>query len=95
MSFILSITGLPRKCFTDQIQGQLFLASNKSGCHSRGQLQEKPSAVCLEEVVSDQNISFWFLNGKGGGGSARLCVMESKWMSAVAHNSAMPGRMAN
>lgn len=64
MSFVLSTTGLPGKYFTDQIQGQLFLASNKSSCHSGGQLREKPSAVCLEEVVSDQNTSFWFLNGK-------------------------------
>lgn len=67
MYLFLSTNGLSRKLFTLKRQGELFLAANKSSYQSGGQLQEKPSAVCSEELVSDEIISFWFLHGKQEG----------------------------
>jgi len=67
MYFLFSTNRLSRKLFTHNLQGELFLAANTSSYQSGGQLQEKPSAVCSKELVSDETISCWFLNGKQEG----------------------------
>lgn len=92
MYFFLSTNGLSTKFFTYNLQGELFLAANKSGYRSRSQLQEKPSAVCSEELVSHESISVWVFHGNQEGGPD-LVPWGSRWWSVTAHNSAMPRKI--
>lgn len=89
MCFFLSPHGLSRKLFLHNLQGELFLAANKASGQSGGELHEKPSAVCWEELVSDKIISFWFLHWKREG-KPSFEWWESRWQRAVAYGTAVP-----